>query len=235
MRGYVGPAWQALPGFPRPGRVWAAEPRWVKRLSDPAEHNWPRTRHAWYFQAHARHPDASVFVEKSVRDLTQTHMLAQHFPNARFLFSVRNPYAVCEGICRRFREDLPQLAHADAWGGRSLEEVAATHTVNLLRMQVRNQQDFGDRGVFFTYETMCAEPQRVARQIQSLAPEIEDLDLRRRVQVKDYDETLSDMNARHIARLDATQLGAINRVFAAAQDLIEGYGYKLLEEAPEGA
>ena len=207
----------------------------MKRLSDPAEHNWPRTRHAWYFQAHAQRPDASVFVEKSVRDLTQTHMLARHFPNARFLFSVRNPYAVCEGICRRFREGLPQLAHADAWGGRSLEEVAATHTVNLLRMQVRNQQDFGHRGVFFTYEAMCAEPKKVARQIQSLAPEIEDLDLHRRVQVKDYDETLSDMNARHIARLDATQFRAINRVFAAAQDLIEGYGYKLLEEAPEGA
>ena len=50
---------------------------------------------------------------------------------------------------------------------------------------------------------MCAEPEKVASQIQALVPELDDLDLRRRLPVKGrYHEMLTDMNARHIARLD---------------------------------
>ncbi len=68
----------------------------------------------WHFQAFARDPAASVFYTKTPHFLLHVDELARHFPNARFLFMVRNPYAVCEGICRnqlrkavRFSGDLP--------------------------------------------------------------------------------------------------------------------------------
>ena len=32
--------------------------------------------------------------------------LERHFRNAKFLFTVRNPYAVCEGICRNYRSQF---------------------------------------------------------------------------------------------------------------------------------
>ena len=55
MHGYAGP----LPWRPHgpdqwlPGLLWAAEQRWIDLFSDPREHDWPRTRKAWYFQAFA--------------------------------------------------------------------------------------------------------------------------------------------------------------------------------------
>ena len=55
--------------------------------------------------------------------------------------------------------------------------------------------------MFFTYEAMCAEPERVAQRIRALVPELDDLNLHRRLPVKDntYDEMLADMNARQIS------------------------------------
>ena len=229
LRGYVGPRWKPLPNFPMPGKVWAAEPRWAAALADPARHDWRSTRHAWYFQAHAWRPDASVFVEKSVRNPAQVQMLASNFRNAKFLFVVRNPYAVCEGIWRTFQQRHRQLTSAACWGGKPFEEVVARHVLNILRMQARNLDAFGERGVFFTYEELCRAPEHVARRIRALVPALGDLRLRQRLSVKGtYDEPLTDMNAKQIARLNARQLAAINRVFAPSRNLIERFGYELL-------
>ena len=151
---------------------------------------------------------------------------------------VRNPYAACEGICRSYRERRGADPGPAAWQGRGLEEWAALHVVNCLARQRRNVEVFGagsrapsgGRGVFFTYEAMCAEPERVAREIRSLAPELAGLDLRRRLPVKGrYDEMLTDMNARQIARLDAGQVAAFNRVFRGRRDLFDHFGYEMLD------
>ena len=76
---------------------------------------------------------------------------------------------------------------------------------------------------------MCAEPERVAREIRSLPPEFADLDLRRRLPVKGrYDEMLTDMNARQIARLTAGQVAAFKRVFHEHRDALDYFGYELL-------
>ena len=181
-------------------------------------------------------------------------MLARHFRNPRFAFMVRNPYAACEGICRSYRERRGADPAPAVWQGRGLEEWAALHVVNCLARQRRNVEACGtcpepppgfvpepvgglspdpvggSRGVFFTYEAMCAEPERVAREIRSLAPELADLDLRRRLPVKGrYDEVLTDMNARQIARLDAGQVVAFNRVFRGRRDLFDHFGYEMLD------
>ena len=79
-------------------------------------------------------------------------------------------------------------------------------------------------------EAMCAEPERVAHEIRTLAPELDDLDLRRRLLVKSrYDEILTDMNARRIARLGAGQVAAFNRVFGKHRDLFDHFGYEMLD------
>ena len=229
---------QAIPGYAGPVTtrglelaIWAAEPRGIALFADPGRHDWARTRKAWYFFARADDPGASVFVEKSSQRVFQIGQLARYFRNPRFLFMVRNPYAACEGICRSFRrrfgwDHLPRAAE----GGRSLEEMAAAHVVHCLARQRRNVEARGNRGVFFTYEAMCAEPERVAREIQALVPELDDLELRRRLPVKGrYDEVLTDMNARQIARLTAGQLAAFNRVFHEHRDLFDHFGYEMLD------
>ena len=212
-------------------RIWAARRRWSDVLSDPAEYDWPRTRKAWYFQAYARDPAASVFVEKTPEHLLLVDALARHFRNARFLFMVRNPYAVCEGICRVLRNRLRAGKYV-ALEGERLETVAARHVATCLEQQRRNVEAHGDRGIFFRYETMCAEPERVAHDIRLLVPELDDLNLRRRVAMRRYNEMLTDMNARQIARLTPGQIAAINRVFRRHRAVLDHFGYAVMDRCP---
>ena len=81
---------------------------------------------------------------------------------------------------------------------------------------------------------MCAEPDRVAHRIRTLVPEMDDLTLRQRLPVKEstYDEILTDMNARQIARLDAAQIAVFNRVFQQHRDVLDYFGYDLIRRTP---
>ena len=232
MHGFAGP----LPWRPHgadgwiPGLLWAAEQRWIDLFAEPARYDWPRTRKAWYFHAWAAHPAASVFVAKSPPHLLCVEQLARHFRNARFLFMVRNPYAVCEGICRRYRTIFPER-YRRQFGERaeSLLAAAANHVVNCLAWQRRNIEAWRDSGVFFTYESMCADPTGTAQAIRALVPQLEDLNLRQRLAVKDYDEMLTDMNPRHLARLDADEIEALSRVFRQHRDVLAYFDYDIME------
>ena len=234
--GYVGPLPANDPGLAVSARIWAARKRWLDIFEDPAKYDWPRTRKAWYFQAHARDPAASVFVERSPEHLPIVDALARHFRNARFLFMVRNPYAVCEGICRTLRRlhanglRAPREAASE---GVRLEILAARHVAACLEHQRRNVEAFGERGRLFTYEAMCAEPERTARTIRELAPALDDLNLRQRLPVhRNYHEMLTDMNARQIARLERGQIAAFNRVFRRHRAVLDHFGYEVVDPFP---
>ena len=228
MLGYVGP--NIL--WPDPAtRLWASEQRWIDLVTDPGSYDWPRTRKAWYFQAFARDSGACVFYTKTPAHLLVVDELARHFHNAKFLFMVRNPYAVCEGICRFHRRGRAHGRPSPS-PPENLPEAAARHAVTCMAWQRRNLEAHGHRGVFFTYEAMCAEPERVARDIRALVPELDDLDLRRRLRVKGrYHEMLTDMNARQIARLGAEDLAAFNRVFRRHEDVLAHFGYAVMDAA----
>ena len=161
IRGFAGPVTTRAYGSERwfPGLLWASEQRWIDLFADPRGYNWPRTRKAWYWYARAHADDATVFVAKSPQHVLHVEQLATHFPNARFLFMVRDPYAVCEGICRRYRTRLAEHLHRQfTTPGRSLPTAAATHVANCLAWQRRNIEAWRDRSVFFTYEQMCRLP-----------------------------------------------------------------------------
>ena len=232
IRGFAGPVPTRAYGRERwfPGLLWASEPRWRALFADPCHYDWLRTRKAWYFHARAHAPDASVFVTKSPPHVLHVEQLVRHFRNAKFLFMVRNPYAVCEGICRHYRTRLgAHYQRQFVVPGRSLPAAAATHVVHCLAWQRRNVEAYRDRGVFFTYEEMCAEPAAVERKIEALVPELDDLILRRRIAVKEYDEMLTDMNARQIANLAAEDVAAFNRVFREHRETLDSFGYDILD------
>ena len=202
--------------------LWSLPP-WRDRLADPAAYDWPRNRRAWYFQAFARDPQASVFVTKAPPFLLLIDTLRRHFRNTKFSFMVRNPYAVCEGIYRYHRAQ-PLPPDMDYF------EAAAEHSVNCLALQRDNLETHGSRGVFFTYETMCDEPERVERKIRSLMPELDDLKLRQKLPVKKhYNQMLTNMNAQQIARLTPEQIVVINRVFRRRRDVLDYFGYEIME------
>ena len=229
IRSYSGPV--TLRGKKR--AIWAAEEESIALFADPAAHDWARNRKTWYFHARAQCVAASVFVEKSSQHVLQVAQLAGHFPNARFLFMVRNPYAVCEGICRNYRRRFGEPDGADL----RLEARAAQHVVNLLRHQRRNIEATrasppgqpGATGTFFTYEAMCAEPGRLARQIRQLVPAFNDVNLHQSRPVKGrYCQPLTDLNASQLAALAPAQIATFNAAFRQHEDLLHYFGYHLL-------
>ena len=135
---------------------------------------------------------------------------------------VRNPYAVLEGILRR------QSRNASGLPRSRVVKTAATHLVQCLRFQVRNRSLLSGRCASFSYEEMCANPTDVARQIESLVPELDDLDLAQRLPVKGiYDEPLRNMNEDAFARLAPETVRIANGIFAEHQPLLDEFGYAL--------
>lgn len=201
--------------------IWAA-PHWIDRFADPAAYDWDVNRRAWYFQAHAHDPGAGVLVVKSPPFLLSVSALARRFANARFLFMLRNPYAMAEGILRRGREQtIP--------AGTDLRDAVARHVVACFRRQRENIDRHAGQGAFFTYEQMCAAPETVAAAIRVVVPEMVDLSLRQCLAVKGmYQQQLADMNAMQIARLGRDDIDALNLVFAGEGENFDEFGYKLL-------
>ena len=112
------------------------------------------------------------------------------------------------------------------------DPIEAEHVVNCLALQRDSLEKHGSRGVFFTYEAMCDAPAQVERQIRSLVPALDDLKLKQRLAVKGlYDEMLTNMNARQIARLTPEQIATVSRVFRQRRDVLDFFGYEILESA----
>lgn len=211
------------PALPFPAAFIGVGFRRQSLLADDG-YDFAQTQRAWYFQAQARSPAASVFFSQSPRHLFQADRLAAHFANVKFLFMVRNPYALCEALCRGFRQRHPGHARH-----LPLEEIAATHYVACFQRQREAMARHSERGVFFTYETMCDDPERVAGLVGELVPAVDDLDFRQRLPVKDtHYEELTNMNERHIGRLGKAQIAAVNSVFRRNQAVLGSFGYELM-------
>jgi len=201
--------------------IWAARSSWVDDYVRPTNFNWDVTKAAWYSQATASSPTASVFVEKSPPFVLVPEHLAAAFKTARFVLMGRDPYPTFEGIIRRRVPNPPGVAE-DA------RILAAKHIVACLRQQAANQIALADSAVFFTYEQLCADPDACAASITSLALRLDDLDLSRKTPVKGmYDEPLRNMNSDQLKRLSAEDRAIANSVFGEDEDILHHFGYEV--------
>jgi Sulfotransferase family len=183
--------------------LWATE-KWLKYFTDDESFNWPATKKAWYFTATATDPSASIFFTKSPPAIVWVEQLKHHFRNSKFIFMVRNPYAVVEGISRRKQ-------------GQNTREktlnLAANHIMKCFELQIENIER-NPEGVFFTYENLCSEPDKIKALLQKLVPELMDLTFKKEIPVKgNYFELLRNMNDQQTSRLNKDDLAIINGVF----------------------
>lgn len=217
--GFEGPSSIGLKAHKR----WASEDHWINIFTDPTNYDWDKVKRAWYFQAFSKNENAPVFVEKSPPFLLIVDQLIAQFKNAKFLFMVRNPYATVEGVCRKspklWRDSVPK---------DEVLTLAATHVINCLSFQKKNIELWGNHGLFFTYEQMCAEPEKIENEIKALVPEIDDLILRQRLKVKEYDEELRNMNGQQIERLRTDDRKQINEVFSRNEHILDYFNYSLI-------
>ena len=196
--------------------LWATD-KWLKYFTDDSLFNWPQTKKAWYFTATSSSEDAPVFFSKSPPSIVWVDSLKQHFENTKFIFMVRNPYAVVEGIARRKKA---------RFGREEILRLASEHIMKCFELQINNIQMYPD-SVFFTYEFLCDYPERVKEKLESFLPELSDLDFAAEIPVKgNYCEPLRNMNEQQIKRLSSSDLAVMNRVFDCNPEYLEYFGYK---------
>jgi len=216
--GFKGPSTRSLGN----GLIWGSNESTLHRLTDKRQYNWKITRKAWYFRSYSQSKTANIFATSSPPFLLNVDMLEHNFHNPRFLFMVRNPYAVIEGICRReARLQIPD--------GQDIRQLAARHIAVCMRYQRDNVERFSEQSIFFTYEEMCGSAEIVMEKIEQLLPEIHDLNISRKISVKwMYNEPIRDMNAQQIARLSPDDISVISDVLRTYSDVMDYFGYEIL-------
>lgn len=195
---------------------WASTSQERARYRNASAYDWEKIKRAWYFQATASNKDAAIFATKAPPFLLIADMLEANFHNPKFIIMVRNPYAMAEGIIRRYLSSRDMLVQI------------ATHILNCFEIQAENIEKLEGRSTFFTYEEMCAQPAQIGKQLQALEPTLQNLEFDKPVPVKGlYNEPVTNFNARQIARISKEQLEVLNEEFGAKQHLIERFGYSL--------
>lgn len=206
--------------------VWNALPDNRARYLDPSAYDWDASRRAWYFQARARSPEASIFVTSSPPFLLNVPMLAREFVGARFIMLNRHPLAIAEGILRRpierrLAEGIDRVAFAATHIGRcfsDLRELAERRMPNMLVLG---------------YEDLCADPLLAAQAITEFVPGLSGYTLDQKVPVKGiYHEPLRNMNGDAFARLDPNVRDRLIESLGPFENAFAFFGYSLTNLDP---
>jgi hypothetical protein len=199
-------------------RIWSEE---SAVFEDDTRYDWPRAKEAWAraWRANPRMMwlEDPILLEKSPPDLLRTTSLQSEFQPASFLLTVRNPYAVVEGIRRRM--------------GYSLER-CTRHWMYCSRKQIENIRKL-ERAVWFTYEDMCSGTGAAEDKIRTLLPELHDISFRRPIGAWDSltggaVDLIDDLNSRQIERLSPGDVTEISRLLSTDLELCSFFGYDLL-------
>ncbi|AKF86861.1 hypothetical protein MFUL124B02_34965 [Myxococcus fulvus 124B02] len=182
------------------------------KFADPQRYHWERIKAVWH---RAWDLSKAVLVEKSPPMVMAAPLLQEQFAPARFIVSVRSPYAFAEGVRRKRGYPL---------------SVATAHWVRSSRLQLRNRAVL--RGsLFFRYEDLCQSPERIAARILEYIPELERLDVGRAFDIMGEHSTIRDFNGDSLGRMSAADLDEINTALAGHEDVLEALGYERIVRA----
>jgi hypothetical protein len=176
--------------------------------SDPAPAR--RARYDWsYF--YDRRP--GVLLQKSTPHTLRARWLQRHFEPNRFLATVRNPYAVCEGVRRR--------------EGISIED-AATHWARGNEFLLADMPHL-ERCLFFTYEAFCADPAEHIDRIErflGLDGAFDRTVIARPIRAHNIEgdpQIIQNLNSKSIERLSQSDIETVGRI---AGPVMEQFGYE---------
>lgn len=175
---------------------------------------WDRIRGVWEHHWNMKKP---ILLEKSPPNLMRAFEIEEEFEPTRFVSMIRNPYAACEGIYRRNDKSLQDSI--DFW-------------VRLAKFQKKNIEGL-ESVVHFSYEQLVSEPHLVKDRLLEFLPDLQMLDMGVSMKVHSVagrkTRKLQDFNARKIDRLNNRELTIINTTLTRHQDLMEYFGYSLIE------
>jgi hypothetical protein len=181
--------------------------------------DWQPIRAEW-----ERHwlPDQAVRLEKSPPHLIRARQLQEEFPDSRFIVMIRNPYAFCEGVHRRWGRPgryFADFSYADL----------AEFWLFCASWQLRNLAELGHT-CFISYEEMCDDPEPASKKILNLVPELDALHPDRKFDVFERSFGITNLNESQIASLAASDIRQINSVLKDEEKIMNRFSYPFLEQ-----
>ncbi len=180
--------------------------------------DWERVRVQWNRAWDLSKP---VLLEKSPPHLIRAEQLAAHFPNSYFIVMIRDPYAFCEGIKRRWSSRRPILSGYSYFNLARFWAICARH-------QIQNQKNLKN-GLAMTYEELADRPAEAAARLLDFLPELERLDLGKEISIFEKSQPIANLNDQQIARLSDGQIFEINQALKYCPGRLARFGYAIRE------
>ena len=200
--------------LPGEGQVLAREILFNRRRWDPLMPvDWEQVRKAW---EEAWDMSKPVLLEKSPPHLVRARQLEEFFPQSRFVVMMRNPYAFCEGIKRRWKNELGYAAIARLW-------------VTWAGCQVANLRQLR-HALFLSYEELTDDAQGQCRRLLQFVPELQELHPEREFSVFEKVQVVENLNSRQIARLTPGDILEINSVLKDSPELVKDFQYGFIND-----
>ncbi|MCH4552108.1 sulfotransferase [Aestuariibaculum lutulentum] len=182
------------------------------RWDENYDHDWKFIKNEWMKYWDITKP---FLLEKSPSNILRAESIDEVFANSHYIITYRNPYAHCEGIMRR---------------NKATAEYAANFTIKCLYHQKKNIEMLQNK-VVMSYEEITTNRNEFRNKIISMLPELNDISVDKKFSAHNqYNKNLeiSNLNQKQIEKLSKQDLIKINNIFSKEEELLEYFGYKLI-------
>lgn len=194
----------------------------ISALQNPVNYGWDSIKAAWDENWESSSKEAPIRLQKTPADLYRLQLMQPYF-DAKWIISVRNPYAYAQSI-------IEELLQRKVKPQDHVEKIVA-HIVNTYTAQNENKDFLGASAYVMTYEDFVANEDKHTAGIKAFLPELYDLTFKGSVRYKHTTATgLVDNNAKHIETFKSIP-GAVskfNALFKPYEKVINSWGYELL-------
>jgi len=197
--------------LPKVKDIMFTKERWNSNLELP----WEKIKNIWKKYWDLSKP---ILLEKSVPNILRVKEIKNTFLPASFICIVRNPYAQCEGIMRR--------------NNISAEEAAkfSIHCLMYQKNNIENEKEL----LFFTYEELCDNTEKIINKIKNFLPELNDINIKRKFSAHNFKGKrkmrITNLNNEKIKKLTIEDITIINNIFSKNKELLEYFNYSIINK-----
>lgn len=175
---------------------------------------WQKIKNVWMKYWDQR---KEILMDKSTTNIMRVDEIKKVFKNIYFLAMVRDPYAHVEGIIRR---------------NSSTVDYAAKFALKCLRYQKYNIENEKNL-LFLSYEDLCDKKKYSIQKIEEFIPALgainSDLEFKAHNFKTKARMKVKNLNYEKISKLTSDQKKVINSYFKKEVDLLNYFGYKIIE------
>lgn len=183
-----------------------------RRWNEDENYDWQKIKNVWLkYWDHSK----IIFLDKSIPNIMRVNEINKVFSPIRYLCMVRNPYAHVEGLMRR---------------NNSSSYEAAMFAMRCLKYQYNNIKSYNNL-IFFRYEDLCDNTDKVIGMIVDFVPELYDIDLNMKFSAHNFKSQskmrMINLNQEKISRISDSDLIIINQIFNKDKMILDFFNYKI--------